>query len=319
MSGRSLQGVDEERVEQAEQRRARSEPPGALGARARGEGLGGLAHGVVTPPPVSLPEDALRPEDERGDQDPEDDRPRPVATRGAVEALVERLHAADHHRAQHGSGEVPDATEHRRGERDQPELEARVVAHVELEQVDEPATAASAPAMKNVTEIVRLTLIPIIAEASGSWATARIALPWRVERTNHVRTTRTGIDDQEDGQLVPREDHAADVEGLRARDEVRHRLEVDAVDGERDVLDDERHADGRDQRGQPGRVAQRLVRDALDARVDEREHRHRDREGGEEPEDDHDHARALVEPEHGHDQRARDEARRARTRRRGRS
>jgi hypothetical protein len=40
-----------------------------------------------------------------------------------------------------------------------------------------PATAASAPAMKNVTEIVRFTLIPIIAEASVSWETARIAFP----------------------------------------------------------------------------------------------------------------------------------------------
>ena len=31
--------------------------------------------------------------------------------------------------------------------------------------------------MKNVIEIVRLTLMPIIAEASVSWETARIALP----------------------------------------------------------------------------------------------------------------------------------------------
>ena len=34
--------------------------------------------------------------------------------------------------------------------------------------------------------------MPIIAEASVSWATARIALPCRVERTNQVRTRSTG-------------------------------------------------------------------------------------------------------------------------------
>ncbi len=41
------------------------------------------------------------------------------------------------HRPQHGSGEVADASEHGCGERDQAELEAGVVAHVELQQVDE--------------------------------------------------------------------------------------------------------------------------------------------------------------------------------------
>ena len=46
--------------------------------------------------------------------------------------------------------------------------------------------------MKNVTEIVRFTSMPIIAEASLSWATARIALPCLVDRTNHVSTRSTG-------------------------------------------------------------------------------------------------------------------------------
>ena len=50
-----------------------------------------------------------------------------------------------------------------------------------------PAAPASAPARRNVTEIVRLTSMPIIAEASVSCATARIALPGFVVRTNQVR------------------------------------------------------------------------------------------------------------------------------------
>jgi hypothetical protein len=44
-----------------------------------------------------------------------------------------------------------------------------------------------------VNEIVRLTLIPIIAAASWSWATARMPLPCLVERTSQVRISSTGI------------------------------------------------------------------------------------------------------------------------------
>ena len=55
-----------------------------------------------------------------------------------------------------------------------------------------PAAPASAPASRNVTEIVRLTSIPIIAEASVSCATARIAFPCFVDRTNHDSTISTG-------------------------------------------------------------------------------------------------------------------------------
>ena len=56
-----------------------------------------------------------------------------------------------------------------------------------------PAAPASEPASRNVTEIVRFTSIPIIAEASVSCDTARIAFPCFVELTNHERTTSSGI------------------------------------------------------------------------------------------------------------------------------
>ena len=55
-----------------------------------------------------------------------------------------------------------------------------------------PPAPASAPASAKVKEIVRLTLMPIIAEASRSCDVARIALPWRVEVTSHVSATSTG-------------------------------------------------------------------------------------------------------------------------------
>ena len=43
-----------------------------------------------------------------------------------------------------------------------------------------------------MTEIVRFTSIPIIADASRSCATARIALPCFVCRTNQVRSRSSG-------------------------------------------------------------------------------------------------------------------------------
>ena len=44
-----------------------------------------------------------------------------------------------------------------------------------------------------MNEIVRFTLMPIIAAASGSCDVARIAFPCRVERTIQVRKSRSGI------------------------------------------------------------------------------------------------------------------------------
>ena len=49
-----------------------------------------------------------------------------------------------------------------------------------------PAAPASIPPIRNVSEIVVLTLIPISRAASGSCAVARIALPWRVRLMNQV-------------------------------------------------------------------------------------------------------------------------------------
>ena len=43
-----------------------------------------------------------------------------------------------------------------------------------------------------MTEIVRFTSMPIIAEASVSWATARIAFPCFVDVTNQESSARTG-------------------------------------------------------------------------------------------------------------------------------
>ena len=109
------------------------------------------------------------------------------------EAVVEGLDQADAERAEHGAGQVADPAEHGRGEREQAEREAGVEADVvSRRRRSRPPTPASAPAMRNVNEIVRLTSMPIIAAASLSWAVARIALPCRVYWTSHTSTISTG-------------------------------------------------------------------------------------------------------------------------------
>ncbi len=57
-----------------------------------------------------------------------------------------------------------------------------------------PPAAASAEPTKNVKEITRSTLIPIISAASRSKDVARIALPVRVRDTSHVSTAIRPID-----------------------------------------------------------------------------------------------------------------------------
>src|SRR5581483_5241541 len=90
-----------------------------------------------------LAEETLGAEDEDQDQDREHDRLRPVAARHVPgQAVVVRLDEADRERAEHGAGQVADAAEDGGGERDQPQLEAGVVADlVEVQRVQEAAGA----------------------------------------------------------------------------------------------------------------------------------------------------------------------------------
>src|SRR5581483_8844945 len=87
----------------------------------------------------SFAEQPLGAEHEDEDEDREDDRLRPVASRRVPhEPLVERLDESDEDRA----GQVPDAPENSGRERNQAELVARVVPDLpEVERVHEPARA----------------------------------------------------------------------------------------------------------------------------------------------------------------------------------
>ena len=215
------------------------------------------------------------PEDEDQDQDPEHDRAGPVgAGREPGEALVEGLDEADHERAEDGAGEVADPAEHGGGERDQPELEARVVAHVELEQVDDPGGACEGAGERERDGDRPVHVDPHHRRRLRVLRDGAHRLPLLRRADEPGEQDQDGDRDQERGELVPRVGDVADPDRLRARDERRHRVEVDAVERERDVLDDERHADRGDQRREPRRAAQPPVGDELDPGVHDREHDH---------------------------------------------
>src|SRR3954468_11640217 len=88
-----------------------------------------------------LAEKALGAKDEDQDEYREHDRLRPVAPRHVPrQAVVVRLDESDHQCAEDRARQVADAAEDSRGERDQAELEAGVVANfVEVERVRQPA------------------------------------------------------------------------------------------------------------------------------------------------------------------------------------
>ena len=134
----------------------------------------------------------------------------------------------------------------------------------------------------------------------------RLSLP-RVADEPAERDQR-GHDDRERDHELPRDDDLPDGERRALGDQVGAALVVDAVERERDVGDDERHADRGDQRRQPRRMAQRPVGDALDRRVDDGEERDGDGERDDDPADDDEVARIPGQLEHREEHRARDQA-----------
>jgi hypothetical protein len=214
------------------------------------------------------------------------------------EALVVGLDEADRHRAEHGARQVADAAENGSGEGDQPELEARVVAHLaEVEGVEE---AGGARERARDHERERDGAVDVDPHHRGGVT----VLGGRAHRFALLRSQHEPHQREEDGkrhehddELLPRVRDAVDREDVAARQDVRDRLVVDVEEADRDVLEDERHADRRDQRREPGRPAERPVRDELDRDIDEPAGEHGDGERSEERRDERGGRRADGQPE----------------------
>ena len=139
------------------------------------------------------------------------------------------------------------------------------------------------PPIRNVSEIVVSTLMPISRAASGSCAVARIALPRREREMKRVITSSSGIvtpiaSTSPFSIVTPKIVTSVCCALMRST-----MPSCDAAQPqEPDVLQDERHAHGGDQRRELRRAAQRSVGDPLDQRVENprADHRHDQRRPG---------------------------------------
>ena len=138
--------------------------------------------------------------------------------------------------------------------------------------------------------------MPISRAASGSCAVARMARPIRLWLMNVVSSRTSGIvtADREHVTLV--DDHPADREELLLRlDEIRNALLRAADPEDADVLEDERHAHGGDQRRQLGRRSERPVGHPFDHHVQRPAGDHRDYQRCEQSDDQPEDRRLLGE------------------------
>ena len=134
--------------------------------------------------------------------------------------------------------------------------------------------------------MVRSTLMPIRPAAFGSWAVARMALPWRVFLTNQVRPDQQRDGHGGDEQLLVgdgdrRISPSTVVQDVLVRDHVLEALDRRALPEQADVLEHEAHADRRDQRRDLRRVAERPIGESFDRHVEQgrrAHHEHQDPE-----------------------------------------
>ena len=118
-----------------------------------------------------------------------------------------------------------------------------------------PAAPANRPPSRKVITTTLSMLMPISAAVSGSWAVARMPLPSRELARNRSRPKVSRMAATMTSTLSRADVGPADRRQLRLLQHPREAQDLPAVaDGEQ-LLEEQGHADGRDQRGQAGRVA----------------------------------------------------------------
>ncbi len=204
--------------------------------------------------------------------------------------------------AQHRSGQVADAAQHRGGERLEPEQETHVVVRDAV--IGHHHQAGDGRQRRADDECRRDDDVDVDAHQARNLRVLRGC----AHRHPQARTLH---DQHESAHQQRRQDHDQHLKvgHRRAEDVMRRRLDqrrkrpvVAAPDHQRDVLQHDRHADGRDQRREPRGAPQRPVGDLFHAVRD----RHADEDRNEEPgENDHDRRKRGVRAEQAGDDRQR--------------
>lgn len=148
--------------------------------------------------------------------------------------------------------------------------------------------------MKKVMEMTLLTLMPIRDAASLSMLTARIWPPILVLATSPVKGQHRDGREHDHDDLRRGDGCAEDIEGLwREERGERARVRADERQGAREVLQEHRHADRRDQGDHARFVAQGAICDGFHAGGNTASHDHRD-------EDDAADGQHRIRPVDGH-------------------
>jgi hypothetical protein len=230
------------------------------------------------PFPRSGSQQARRAEDQDHDQNGEDERTRPQF---ADVSTAERTHQADDQSPQHRAGQIADAAEHGRGESIQPVLKT----HLEADRVDVQTINHRRGAPQSAADGKRDSDDPIDIDAHQ--AGGQRVLLGRPHGGAHARELHEQRQrdhqrrrDADHHQVLHREANARVAEHFQQvviGDQI-GKVDIGRPAPEKaDIHEDERDADGRDERREFRRVAQRAIDDAIDGDVQARtENRHHD-------------------------------------------
>src|SRR5215217_4665541 len=226
----------------------------------------------------AVPEEAPGSEHQHQDQHREDHDRRPP------DAYVLVSHGPDDAEQEspyHRPGQVADAPENSCRERVEPLLEAYVEDRDAVEESIHHARGPGQDASKE--ECYRYRSVNVDADhrrrllvlGDGPHRLPLLGVGYEVGERHEQ-----GYRHQDDEEVLPAEDDGVSRQDVGAGDELGERDLGWPFPYQPEVLEDKRHADGRDQDRQPRRVAQRLVRHTLDphAKQPAGDHRHHHRD-----------------------------------------
>src|SRR5215212_9164303 len=232
---------------------------------------------LLLPAPLhrrAVAEESRRSEHEHQNQHGEDHDRRPL------DAYVLVGHGPDdpdQEPPDHRPGEVADAPEDRRREGVEPLLETHVEDRDAVEEAVHHARGPGQDASQEESDGDRPVHVDpdhrrrLLVLGDGPHRLALLGLLYEVREDDEQWHRH-----RDDEEVLPPEDDRLCRQEVGVGDEVRERYLGGTLPHEADILEDERHADGRDQDREPRRVAQRFVRHPLYPHVQQATDDHRD-------------------------------------------